>query len=151
MKRRIHVLLYGVFGCYFLVRSYLGFLQPAPVLSRLMPYLDVLLGGFCFYAAIKAYKDAEPGSIAEPLSRTEKIIFKLVGVPTIFAGLVLIGLGCWLAWDQWSSGSSVVIHRAAQISYSRELFKGPASSIVIGGLLLAGGVFVYRGAALRHP
>ena len=121
-----------------------------------MPYLSILAAGMALHAAFEIYRNrestqliGEPGVSAESLSRTERIFFKLLSAPTIIAGLVLIGLGCWTAWDQWTSAQSVVISRTALSSYSWELLKGSALEFIFGGLLLAGGMFVYRGPSAR--
>jgi hypothetical protein len=157
MTRRLNALLYGVVCCYFLVRCFRAFRYPALNSSWFAPYVNVLAVGMAFYAAFEFYRNrdntqrtGERGVSAEPVSRIERIFFKLLGVPTIFAGLVLIGLGCWTAWDQWTSAQSVVISRTALSSASWDLLKGSALEFIFGGLLLAGGVFVYRNPSARR-
>lgn len=41
------------------------------------------------------------GQMPELSARTEKRVFKVYGVILILAGLSLVGISCWLAWNGW--------------------------------------------------
>jgi hypothetical protein len=96
-------------GCYFVVTGYQGLRNPSPDSSRFALYFQLLFAGLMFHSAFDTYRKrnreqpaAEPDAAAERLTRTDRIVFRLMGALVILVGLAGLGMGGWLAHSQWA-------------------------------------------------
>lgn len=139
--------LWSVAGGYFVVRSYQDFRYPSADLPWFAPYSLILLAGLAFFCAIESYRDRSPGSTGEPgtsrrelLTKTERIVFKTGGAFAICVGLAQLGLGGWLAWEQWIKvaqwprADAVLISKNISSVGARLLFRYEAGGQRITGL-----------------
>lgn len=95
-------------GIYLLIRTYANFRNPASDSSRFTPYALIIFAGLAFLMAFESYRNRlngqparERGAITPRLTRTERVVFKVLGVPVILGGLVLVSFGAWSGLDEW--------------------------------------------------
>jgi hypothetical protein len=134
-------------------------LHPKPDLPWIWPYGILLLAGLSIFGAIQSYWKtgtlfpARSVATPEALTRPERILSKAAGSFLILAGLIVLGIGGWLAWDQYDSvaqgrRTKVLLSRLGVSSSEPERYskfvKAEEGVALFALIFVSGGVWVYR-------
>jgi hypothetical protein len=157
-------LLWICLWAYVLIRSYREFRNPLPYLPWLTPYALLLLAGLGFFSVFKSYRNRgkgpsapEPSTAAEPLTRSDRIAFKAMGVPITIAGLAWLAVSCWLAWGawirvaQWPRADAVLLSKQISSAGARLVFQYEVGGKRFGGVAFRwGSEKTARGALVTY-
>ena len=103
--RLIKSLLWLAGAGYLFLSGYGQLRRPSTDSTWFTPYASIIMAAALLSRAfVTAMTKPEPPleeQPGEPLSRTEQIVFKGLGIPVVGAGLIFAGLGVYFAWEYW--------------------------------------------------
>ena len=131
---------------YFIFAGLRGIQHPRPSTLWFAPYYALAVAAFLIWCVVNNYWNEDATQWRdqpdEPLTRKQRIAFRVLGAPVALIGFAVFGSSCWFAWYELS--------KVGHWPYTTwPLLKGPFFLGLFGLFLFAGGIFVYRGPSSR--